>query len=184
MTCYSSSINPVPICGGPAILICVQASADAFPQPAWVSAVCTEGEVDSFALFSDAELAVPLAGYTIADRVRCPESLVGATCETAMSTNLCPDTIAAIDEVVDDQTAEINAKTDEQTTDLEDALTAQTATLKAAIDDTHINYSYSAFVYNGDGNLTSYTRTRTGYPAQTRTFTYTAGELTAVSAWA
>ena len=132
MTCYSSSINPVPICGGPAILICVQASADAFPQPAWVSAVCTEGEVDSFALFSDAELAVPLAGYTIADRVRCPESLVGATCETAMSTNLCPDTIAAIDEVVDDQTAEINAKTDEQTTDLAEFIDSVTVKLVKA----------------------------------------------------
>lgn len=198
MTCYSSSINPVPICGGPAILICVQASADAFPQSAWVSAVCTEGEVDSFALFSDSELTAPLTGYTIGDRVRCPESLVGATCETAMSTNLCPDTIAAINTIVDDQTASLNANIDAAETAIVAAIEDGAVGIVAAVSAVEAaigpgfnslgvplpaNFdSLAQTLGYTSGNLTTIVKTN-GVNTWAQTYSYTGSDLTGISAW-
>lgn len=80
-------------CGDSPRLICVRSESDPVAIPAWVAPVCSEGELTGIALFSDEAGTIPLVGYTIGDRVPCPESLLGTSCEAPMQANLCPDTL-------------------------------------------------------------------------------------------
>ena len=45
MSCQNCAGLSMPICGGPAVLICVRSATDAFPIPAWVTAVCELGAI-------------------------------------------------------------------------------------------------------------------------------------------
>jgi hypothetical protein len=168
MSCQNLANNPTPICDGPAILIYMQPAGAALPSPIWVTATCVDGAITAFNYFSDEAATVPAVGFSIADRVPTPADARGLSCDSALATNLCPATLSAVEQFFADQTA---------------ADDANTAEILAALAIANREYAYSGFVYNVDGNLTQYSRQYSGGPVQTRTFTYTGTELTAVSDW-
>lgn len=166
MPCQNCSPNAIEFqCGDPPRLICVRSESDAIAIPAWVSPVCVADELTGIALFSDEAGTVPLVGYTYSDRVPCPENLLGTSCEAAENTNLCPDTLDAINTIVDDQT---------------------TAIVDAINHPADPNYTY-AFTYTANGDVETVTRTTAvaGFvPCEVQTYSYNGSfQLTGTSAW-
>ena len=198
MSCPNCGGLAMPECGGPALLICVRQTIDAVTIPAWVTAVCVDDEINSFALFQDAAATVPLVGYTIGDRVPCPTSLVSHTCETAGNVNLCPDTITAINTIIDDQTASLNANIDAAETAIVAAIEASAVDIVAAVAAVEaaigpgFNSVGAPLPANFDslaqtlgytsGNLTTIVKTN-GVNTWTQTYSYTGSDLTGISAW-
>lgn len=191
MSCQNCAGLAMPECGGPAILICVRQDLDAVTIPAWVTAVCTLDEITSFALFQDAAATVPLVGYTIGDRVPCPTSLLGSTCETADNVNLCPETLEALEVQTEAQTAAllagINTIIDDQTTALNANIDAMEAAIIAAINHPADPNYVNVLTYTANGDVETITRTTAvaGFaPCEVQTYTYNGSfQLTGISAW-
>lgn len=188
MSCIDCAGLSMPVCGGPAILICVRSATDPYPIPAWVTAVCEAGELVSVGMFSDEAATIPLVGYTLANRVTCPESLLGSTCETAQNTNLCPATLAILEARTEAQTAALqatmNANSAAEIVALQDI--EQSIDELIAITQANPNYAH-AFTYTANGDVETDTRTTVvaGFPVcEVQTYSYNgAFQLTGISAW-
>lgn len=171
MPCQNCSPNAINFqCGDSPRLICVRSESDPVAIPAWVSPVCTEGNLTGLALFSDEAGTVPLVGYTYANRVPCPENLLGTTCAVPLMTNLCPTTMTPLLAAIDEAGEEIEA-----------AIAEQTAILVNGP-----NYAY-AYTYTANGDVETITRTTTHpdfAPCEVQTFTYDGSfVLTNISSW-
>lgn len=190
MACQSCGQNAIQFnCGDAPRLICLQSQTDPTPVPAWASPVCVAGELVGIALFSNEAGTTPLLGYTIADRVPCPESLLGLSCAASVKADLCQSSLSSIEVIVNTQTASLQqtmlitasnmyGKLDQVTAEV----TEQGEAIIAAIEADNINYSY-ALEYT-DGNLTKITRTNpTSGASEEQTLAYVSDALTAISSW-
>ena len=205
MACNNCSETSIQFeCGDSPRLICVQLPADPTAIPAWAVPVCNgEDELTGVSLFYDEAATVPLAGYTLANRVPCPQSLLGLSCASSVNVDLCPSSLnpilAAIDsageeieEAIAAQTATLQASISAQTSaiqgpvesvgeEIEAAIAAQTAVLVNGP-----NYAY-AYTYNGNGDIETITRTTSHpdfAPCEVQTLTYDGSfQLTGTSAW-
>lgn len=150
MPCQNCSPNAIEFqCGDPPRLICVRSESDPIAIPAWVSPVCVAAELTGLALFSDEAGTIPLVGYTYADRVPCPPSLLGTSCEVPMQANLCPATMVPLLAAIDEAGEEIEAAIAAAATSIINAVQA------GPIDP---NYAY-AYTYTANGDVQTVTRT-------------------------
>lgn len=195
MPCQNCSPNAINFqCGDPPRLICVRSESDPVTIPAWVSPVCTEGNLTGLALFSDEAGTVPLVGYTYANRVPCPANLLGTTCAVPLMANLCPATMVPLLDAIDSAGEEIETAIAAQTVALQGTAESVGEEIEQAIAAAAVGYNSvgaalpanfdslpQTLNYTGE-NLTSIVVTN-GVNTWTQTFTYTGANLTGISAW-
>jgi hypothetical protein len=187
MSCQNCAGLVLPQCGDDPLLICVRRESDALTIPAWVTAVCAGEVITGFALFADSEVTIPLPGFTIADRIPCPENLVGTGCDSAASTNLCPATIDQLQTISETQTAALQGTMESVGEEIEAAVREQTPFLQdydsvGAVLPADFHSLPQALAYNIDDNVETITVTD-GVDTWVKTFTYTGLNVTGISGW-